>query len=117
MDSSHAVRALSALSQETRLAVFRLLVRAGSEGLAAGRIAEALGVALPTLSFHLKELAQAGLVTSRAQSRFVIYTADYDQMSALLGFLTENCCRGIATNETATETCCEPIGAAEGACK
>ncbi len=95
MESSEAVRALAALSQETRLAAFRLLVQAGSEGLPAGRIAEALGVALPTLSFHLKELHQAGLVTTQSVSRFVIYRASYDQMNDLLGFMTLNCCRGV----------------------
>ena len=110
MDSALAVRALGALSQETRLAAFRLLVRAGPDGLPAGRIAESLDVALPTLSFHLKELAQAGLVTSRSQSRFVIYTADFDRMSELLGFLTENCCRGVTAAAASTETCCAPEG-------
>ena len=92
MKSTQAIRALGALAQETRLAAFRLLVRAGPEGLPVGRIAEALDVALPTLSFHLKELTHAGLIRSQAVSRFVIYRANYPEMNALLGFLTENCC-------------------------
>ena len=93
MQSTQALRALGALAQETRLAAFRILVRAGPEGLPAGRIAEELDVALPTLSFHLKELANAGLIRSQSVSRFVIYRANYPEMNALLGFLTENCCR------------------------
>lgn len=86
--------ALAALAQETRLAIYRLLVEAGPHGMAAGAIAARLAVAPPTLSFHLKELAHAGLVTSESRGRFVVYRADYDAMNALLGFLTANCCRG-----------------------
>lgn len=92
MKATAAVAALAALAQETRLAAFRLLVRQGESGLAAGEIAEALGIAPATLSFHLKELARAGLVHARQQGRFVYYAADFDAMDRLLGFLTANCC-------------------------
>jgi ArsR family transcriptional regulator, arsenate/arsenite/antimonite-responsive transcriptional repressor len=93
-DIQSAVRALSALAQETRLAAYRVLVRAGEEGLPAGEIASQLGVPPATLSFHLKELAHAGLVTSRNEGRFVIYAADYAVMTGLIGFLSEECCAG-----------------------
>ena len=88
------VAALGALAQETRLAIYRLLVESGPAGLPAGSIATSLGVAAPTLSFHLKELAHAGLVTSEPHGRFVVYRADYRAMNSLLAFLTANCCRG-----------------------
>lgn len=94
METEQAVKALGALAQETRLAIYRLLVEAGPEGLSPGVIAGKLGVPAPTLSFHLKELAYAGLVRSESQGRFLFYRADYAAMNALLGFLTENCCRG-----------------------
>ena len=84
--------ALSALAQENRLAVFRLLVEHAPEGLPAGAIAERLRVPPATLSFHLKELAQAGLIAARPQSRFIWYRADLDAMNGLVGYLTENCC-------------------------
>jgi DNA-binding transcriptional ArsR family regulator len=94
MHSPDAVAALAALAHESRLAAFRLLVQVGPEGLAASRIAESLGIANSSLSFHLKELTHAGLVASRQEGRFVIYAARFDRMSELLGFLTENCCGG-----------------------
>lgn len=94
MKTDQAVAALAALAQETRLSVFRLLVQQGAAGLAAGEIAAALGVAPATLSFHLKELAHAGLVNARQQGRFIYYAADFDAMNRLLDFLTENCCGG-----------------------
>ena len=94
METKTAVTALAALAQDSRLAIFRLLVQAGPAGLAAGKIGEALGVAPSSLSFHLKELARAGLVSSRQESRYVIYAADFHRMNALLTFLTENCCGG-----------------------
>jgi DNA-binding transcriptional ArsR family regulator len=94
MESNTAVAALAALAQESRLQLYRLLVRAGPEGMAASEIAEVLAIPANTLSFHLKTLSQAALVNSRQQSRFVYYSANYEQMSALLGFLTENCCGG-----------------------
>src|SRR5438876_11906883 len=92
METSHAVRALAALAQETRLSIFRLLVEAGLTGLAAGEIAASVGVSPTNLSFHLKELAHAGLVRSRQDGRFVFYSASYAHMNQLIGFLTENCC-------------------------
>lgn len=87
-----AVAALGALAQESRLKIYRLLVQAGPEGIAAGTIAEKLGLPPATLSFHLKELNHAGLVTSRQEGRFVIYSANFESMLNLVGFLTENCC-------------------------
>ncbi len=94
MEISEALRSLSALSQETRLAAFRLLVEAGREGLAAGQIAEALDVPPATLSFHLSHLASAGLVGMRRRGRSIIYHADYATMTGLMAYLTENCCQG-----------------------
>lgn len=90
-----AVRALGALAQETRLAAYRLLVQAGPDGLAAGRIADALAVSPATLSFHLKQLAHAGLIAGHSDSRYVIYRADYAAMNALMAYLTEHCCQGM----------------------
>jgi DNA-binding transcriptional ArsR family regulator len=84
---------LAALAQGTRLSLFRLLVEAGPAGLAAGAIAERLDVAAPTLSFHLKELTHAGLIRPAQQGRYVVYSADFDAMNALVAYLTENCCR------------------------
>ena len=92
MKTTEAVFALAALAQDTRLEVFRLLVQQGASGLAAGEIAEHLGVSPATLSFHLKELAHAKLVTSRQDGRFVFYTANFSAMNGLVAFLTENCC-------------------------
>lgn len=90
---ARAVASLAALAQETRLALFRLLVEAGPAGMPAGAIAERLDVAAPTLSFHLKELTRAGLIRAQQQGRYVIYSADFDAMNALLAYLTENCCQ------------------------
>jgi DNA-binding transcriptional ArsR family regulator len=95
METKSAVTALAALAQESRLAIFRTLVQAGEEGLSAGKISEATGVPPSSLSFHLKELTHAGMVTSQQDGRFIIYTASYTTMNALLTFLTENCCSGI----------------------
>jgi DNA-binding transcriptional ArsR family regulator len=92
MNEQQAVSALSALAQESRLAVYRLLVKRGPDGYAAGEIAERLDIPGPTLSFHLKALAQAGLVTVRRESRFMYYAAHFERMNALVGYLTENCC-------------------------
>lgn len=94
MNSREAVTALAALAQETRLAVFRLLVEAGPEGLAAGDVAAQLNLQAPTLSFHFKALAQANLVVPRPESRFIFYAANYPAMDDLLAFLTDNCCSG-----------------------
>lgn len=96
MDGKHAVQALSALGQETRLALFRMLVERGPDGLSAGIIAERLGVPPSSLTFHLQHLHRAGLVTQRRLSRQLIYAADFAAMNALLGYLTENCCGGAA---------------------
>lgn len=92
MKVKNAVRALSALAQESRLEVFKLLVRKGASGLAAGELSERLGLPPATMSFHLKELSNAGLITSRRESRSIIYSADYNHMKALIDFLLENCC-------------------------
>lgn len=108
METKTAVNALAALAQDTRLAIFRLLVEAGPPGVAAGSIGTQLGIAAPTLSFHLKELAHAGLVEAQAQGRFVVYRADFDAINSLVGFLTENCCR--ASGSCAVE--CAPVAAA-----
>ena len=94
MESKTAVSQLSALAQENRLAIYRLLVQQGPEGMAVGRIAETLGLANATLSFHLKTLAQAGLIEARQDGRFIHYSANYPAMNGLIGFLTENCCGG-----------------------
>lgn len=94
MDTKHVLAALSALAQESRLAIFRLLIQAGPEGMHASRIGEALGIASSALSFHLKELTHAKLVTAKQEGRFVTYTAHFATMNALMGFLTENCCAG-----------------------
>lgn len=96
MKTQTAVGVLGALAQETRLEVFRFLVEQGLEGAAAGRIAEALDLHAATLSFHLAALRQAGLVTARRDSRSIVYTADFDTVGALVGFLLRNCCRGKA---------------------
>jgi ArsR family transcriptional regulator len=89
-----AVTRLAALAQASRLAVFRLLVQKGPDGMAAGEIAERLKVAPNTLSFHLKELSNAGLLTSRQEGRFIYYAPDFKAMNGLLAYLTENCCAG-----------------------
>jgi DNA-binding transcriptional ArsR family regulator len=94
MNAQQTIDALQALAQEHRLAAFRLLVEAGSHGIAAGDIARALGIAPATLSFHLNQLGQAGLVQSRRDGRSIIYAANYDAMDGLMGFLMQNCCRG-----------------------
>jgi ArsR family transcriptional regulator, arsenate/arsenite/antimonite-responsive transcriptional repressor len=92
MEKNAAIAALAALAQENRLDVYRLLVQAGSSGLAVGRIAERLGLPSATLSFHLSQLKHAGLVSFRRDGRSLIYTANFAAMNELLGYLTENCC-------------------------
>ena len=94
METKQAVDALSALAQETRLSVYRLLVEAGPDGMPAGSIGEELDLPPATLSFHLAHLARTGLVRSRQEGRFVIYSADFQNMNQLVGYLTENCCGG-----------------------
>lgn len=102
MNAESAVRALGALAQEHRLAVFRLLVQAGAEGIPAGQLAERLGVAPSSMSFHLAQLTHAGLIAPRRQSRSIIYTADFAAMNALMGYLTQNCCGGVPCTPAAT---------------
>lgn len=100
MKSSNAIEMLVGLAQETRLAVFRLLVEAGPQGLAAGDIATALAAAPATLSFHLAHLRHARLIKMRREGRMIFYSADYNAMNALMAYLTENCCRGDAACAT-----------------
>jgi len=104
MDQKRAISALGALAQETRLALFRLLVMAGPTGLRAGVIAERLGVQPSSLSFHLAQLVHAGLITQRRLSRQLIYSAEYGAMNALLAYLTENCCG----RDTVSAPVCDP---------
>jgi DNA-binding transcriptional ArsR family regulator len=94
MELRAAVRALGALAQDRRLAIFRLLVEAGPSGIAASDIAGRLDIPPPTLTFHLKELAHAGLARSRRAGRFLFYSADFESMNDLVRYLTENCCEG-----------------------
>ncbi|QOD92282.1 helix-turn-helix transcriptional regulator [Lysobacter sp. CW239] len=94
MELNDATIALAALGQATRLSVFRLLVEAGPEGRMPGEIAEALSLPGATLSFHLKELAAAGLIQGEPRGRYICYRADFDAMNGLIGFLTDNCCDG-----------------------
>jgi ArsR family transcriptional regulator, arsenate/arsenite/antimonite-responsive transcriptional repressor len=108
MDASTTIRALGALAQETRLALFRLLVEQGPAGLTPGRIAEKLDVPGATLSFHLKELAQAGLIRARQESRFIHYSADFESINGLVAYLTENCCRASGVCEPACAPDCMP---------
>lgn len=104
MEKTDALTALAALAQDTRLDVFRLLVRTGAEGLPAGQIAERLGLPSATLSFHLNQLRQAGLVTFRRDGRSLIYAAEYAGMNGLMAYLTEHCCQG------------DPAGCGVGVC-
>lgn len=111
MEITAAVTALAALAQETRLTVYRLLIEAGPEGMAAGQIGERLKVPGATLSFHLKELARAGLVKSRQEKRFIYYAVDFERMAELMTFLTQNCCKGMPQEcltvvETELSRCC-----------
>lgn len=94
METTQAVRALAALAQESRLETFRLLVRAGTDGMPAGKIAEELGVPSATLSFHLKELSAAGLIGQQRKGRSIIYSLNVEAMQSLLSFLVEDCCQG-----------------------
>jgi DNA-binding transcriptional ArsR family regulator len=103
MQPDHVIRALAALAQEHRLAAFRLLVVAGPDGLAAGAIAERLGLPASSMSFHLAQLVHAGLATQRRQSRSIIYAADFAAMRGLMGYLTENCCAGASCDASANE--------------
>ena len=106
MEKTQAVAALAALAQDNRLDVFRLLVQAGPDGLSAGQVASALGLAPNTLTFHFDRLRTAGLVTVRRDGRSMIYAAQFETMNALLGFLTENCCGGAPCT---TADGCKPV--------
>ena len=105
MQADQIIRALGALAQEHRLAVFRLLVEAGPDGIAAGVIAESVGVPPSSMSFHLAQLSAAGLVAQRRVSRSIIYSADYPAMTALIAYLTDNCCAGAACEVPAAGGC------------
>lgn len=105
MDPNEVVKSLAALAQPVRLQVFRALVVSGASGLTPGTMAEALDIPPNTLSFHLKELTHAGLVTQERASRHIIYRAAYDRMNALLGYLTENCCAGAACAVDSAASC------------
>jgi DNA-binding transcriptional ArsR family regulator len=104
VETTNALAALSALSQEHRLAIFRVLVEQGPDGLPAGMIGERLQLAPATLSFHLKELSHAGLIAARQNGRFIYYRADYAAMNGLVAYLTENCCRA----STCAPACAPP---------
>lgn len=108
MKNLDVIKALAALAQESRLAVFRLLVKRGPDGFTPGVLAEKLGVPAPTLSFHLKELQNAGLVAIRRESRFLYYSARFDRMKTLVDFLTDQCC---SQADEACDTDCKPIAA------
>lgn len=105
MKEHDVVRSLAALAQTLRLQIFRLLVVGGKTGLTPGAIAEALDVPATTLSFHLKELTHAGLITQEREGRYLIYRASFSQMNELLAFLTANCCQGVECLDTAQASC------------
>jgi DNA-binding transcriptional ArsR family regulator len=108
VQAERVIRALGALAQEHRLAAFRMLVQAGAEGIAAGVLAERTGVPASSMSFHLAQLANAGLVTQRRESRSIIYSADYGAMTGLMAYLTENCCGGMPCDENAASAPARP---------
>lgn len=105
MKTSNAILSLAALAQESRLAVFRLLVQAGPAGLPASKIAQTLDIAPSSLSFHLKELAHAEMVVAQKAGRCIIYSANFDTMNGLLAFLTENCCGGVPCSPVCQSEC------------
>ena len=108
MEKSETIAALAALAQESRLDIFRLLVQAGSEGRPVGHIGERLGLPSATLSFHLNQLKQAGLVSFRREGRSLIYTANFPAMNGLMAYLTENCCGGSPADCGVSAAACEP---------
>jgi DNA-binding transcriptional ArsR family regulator len=113
MEIKAAVTSLAALAQETRLSIYRLLVEAGPDGVSPGRLGEKLKVPGATLSFHLKELARAGLVSTRQEKQFIYYAVDFGRMAELMTFLSENCCQGmpracLAEVASALGNCCPP---------
>jgi DNA-binding transcriptional ArsR family regulator len=105
MEQLEIVKALGAIAHESRLAVFRLLVQAGPEGLPAGKLAELTGLVPSSLSFHLKELVMANLAKSRQEGRFIIYSARYETMNTVLAYLTENCCGGNPCSPSSSVCC------------
>lgn len=115
METSKVLLALAALAQETRLAVYRLLLEHAPEGLPAGQVADRLQLLPASLSFHLKELTRAGLIGARQQGRFVWYTADIAAMNGLVLYLTENCCRSSAACVAACAPTCGPAPASKRA--
>lgn len=114
MTTAEALSGLGSLAQQTRLEVFRLLVQRGPEGLSAGAIAEALDVPASSLSFHLQQLMHAGLVTQERRSRQLIYAASFEQINALVAYLTENCCGGVSCGTPEAVRCAPPARAAPG---
>lgn len=113
MEKGNVIVGLSALAQDTRLDIFRLLVQAGSEGRAVGHIGEKLNLPSATLSFHLSQLKHAGLVTFRREGRSLIYTANFAAMNGLMAYLTENCCGGDASGCAVGAAVCDPSGNAK----
>lgn len=105
METTQIIAALAALAQESRLAVFRLLVQAGPEGMAASKIAEALDIAPSLLSFHLKELTHASLIIQKKAGRLLIYSVNFETMNGVLSFLTENCCGGNVCSPVRIPSC------------
>jgi ArsR family transcriptional regulator, arsenate/arsenite/antimonite-responsive transcriptional repressor len=108
MKSSNVIDALAALAQTSRLAIFRALVQAGPTGLSAGKIAKVAELAPTSVSFHMKEMVHARIVTSRSEGRFVIYAANFSTMNALIVFLTENCCGGNPCSPKRSPICATP---------
>ena len=108
MKSEDAVLALGALAQESRLAVYRLLVKRGPEGYSPSDLVERIGIPAPTLSFHLRELQRAGLIASRREGRFLYYSASFERMRSLIDFLTEKCC---SLSDIECDSACVPIPA------
>lgn len=105
METKSIVRALAAIAHESRLEAYRYLVQAGPSGLPAGRLSELVGIAPSSLSFHLKELVNAGLLSSRQEGRFVFYSAEYETMNSLLAYLTDNCCGGNPCSPVSVDAC------------
>lgn len=109
MKAEDAVLALGALAQESRLAIYRLLVKRGPDGYSPTDLVEKIGIPAPTLSFHLKELQRAGLIAPRREGRFLYYSANFERMRGLIGFLTDKCC---SLSDTECDSACEPMPAA-----
>jgi ArsR family transcriptional regulator len=109
MERENAIAALDALAHESRIDIFRLLVQAGEAGMPAGKIGEQLAIPNATLSFHLQQLKQAGLVTILRKGTQIIHMANYDAMNGLIGYLTENCCQGSAESCLPADKCCNPV--------